>query len=154
MVLEKNRSCEDHLFSLNIVLYAIRSITQKTVYAAFIDLEKAFDWVDRNLLLYRLLQYNIDGKMYNAVKSLYSRTESCVKINNFITEWFIINNGVRQGDSLSPTLFSLNIIIIMIIIMYIFKVPEPGTLRRCTIKRVIEEGVDMKNTLTGNNLLK
>ena len=32
-----------------------------------------------------------------------------MKINNFITEWFIINNGVRQGDSLSPTLFSLYI---------------------------------------------
>lgn len=104
----RNRSCEDHLFSLtSIIQNQIKN--RKPVYAAFIDLEKAFDWVDRNLLLYRLLQYNIDGKMYNAVKSLYSQTESCVKINNFITEWFIIKNGVRQGDSLSPTLFSLYI---------------------------------------------
>ena len=69
----KNRSCEDHLFSLtSIIRNQINN--RKPVYAAFIDLEKAFDWVDRNLLLYRLLQYNIDGKMYNAVKSLYSRT--------------------------------------------------------------------------------
>ena len=104
----KNRSCEDHLFSLtSIICNQINN--RKPAYAAFIALEKAFDWVDRNLLLYTLLQYNIDGKMYNAVKNLYSRTESCVKINNFITEWFIINNGVRQGDSLSPTLFSLYI---------------------------------------------
>ncbi len=32
---------------------------------------------------------------------------ACVKVNDNITQWFDISSGVRQGDSLSPTLFGL-----------------------------------------------
>ena len=52
----------------------------KPVFCAFVNLEKAVDRVDRELLMYRLWQYNIDGKMYRAVKSRYSETECCVQI--------------------------------------------------------------------------
>ena len=74
------------------------------------DLEKAFDWVNRDLLLYRLLQNNITGKMYFAVKSMLCNTESCIQLDKFTkTDWFNNTYGVRQGDTLSPTLFSLYI---------------------------------------------
>jgi hypothetical protein len=73
-------------------------------------MEKAFDWTNRNLLFYRLLELNIDGKMFNAIKSLYSETTSKVRINLFTeTDWFNVPCGVRQGDPLSPTLFSIYI---------------------------------------------
>ena len=58
-----DRSCQDHVFTLNSV---IRNNT--TVFAAFIDLQKAFDFVDRNMLLYKLLLSNINGKMYDSIK--------------------------------------------------------------------------------------
>ncbi len=29
----------------------------------------------------------------------------CVEVNNYVTDWINISSGVRQGDSLSPTLF-------------------------------------------------
>ena len=45
--------------------------------------------------------------MYKSIQNLYLNTEACVKINNILTEWFLVNCGVRQGDNLSPTLFSL-----------------------------------------------
>lgn len=32
---------------------------------------------------------------------------ACVKINEYYTEWFPTPLGVKQGDSLSPTLFSI-----------------------------------------------
>ena len=40
---------------------------------------------------------------------MYTKTMSCIKINNFLTKWFEVNNGVRQGDTLSPTLFAIYI---------------------------------------------
>ena len=40
-----------------------------SVFTAFIDLKKAFDFVDRNMLLYKLLQSNINGKMYDSIKT-------------------------------------------------------------------------------------
>ena len=103
------RSCEDHIFSLSTIIKN-RMNDKKDTFCAFVDLEKAFDWVNRNLLLYRLLSHNIQGKMYNAVRSILSDTKSCVQLdNNCNTNWFDNICGVRQGDSLSPTLFSLYI---------------------------------------------
>ena len=59
-------------------------------------------------LFYKVLETGIDGKMYWAIKSLYLNNKVCVKINNNnFTEWFDSSNGVRQGDSISPTLFSV-----------------------------------------------
>ena len=73
-------------------------------------MEKAFDFFDCDLLLYRLLLYNVDGKFYTSIKALLQHTRvSCVKVNQCYTNWFMINSGVRQGDSLSPILFALYI---------------------------------------------
>ncbi len=38
---------------------------------------------------------------------MYSHPIACVKVNDNITQWFDISSGVRQGDSLSTTLFGL-----------------------------------------------
>ena len=66
------------------------------MFASFIDLKKAlkFDFVDRDMLLYKLLLNNIDGKLYNSIKSIYAETSYC-------------HSGVKQGDNCSPTLFSI-----------------------------------------------
>ena len=76
-------------------------------FTTFIDFKKAFDLIDREALFYKLLQNGTDGKMYWSVKSMYSGTISNVKVSKLHTDWFSINSGVRQGDTLSPTLFSL-----------------------------------------------
>lgn len=102
----EGRSCQDHIFSLTSIIRN-RMNNNMDTYAAFIDLRKAFDFVNRDLLLYKLLKYNIDGNMYFAIKQLYSNTKSCVQLNQFRTEWFETTSGVRQGDTLSPTLFTL-----------------------------------------------
>ena len=57
----KNRSSQDHIYSLTPIIRN-RLTEKKGTYCAFIDMEKAFDWVNRKLLLYKLLNYNIDGK--------------------------------------------------------------------------------------------
>lgn len=61
-------------------------------------------------MLFKLQQHNIDGKMYFAVKSLFSNTMASIQLTNTLqTEWFSNDSGVRQGDCISPTMFSLYI---------------------------------------------
>ena len=96
------RSCEDHVFTLNSIIR-----NNPSVLATFIDLKKAFDFVDRDMLLYKLLLYKLDGKMYETIKSIYANTSACVRLNNKTTSWFNCNSGVKQGDNCSPTLFSI-----------------------------------------------
>ena len=43
----------------------------------------------------------------NVIYNLYQNTKACVKLNNSISPTFSCNIGVRQGDNLSPLLFSL-----------------------------------------------
>ena len=78
----------------------------KHVFCAFIDFKKVFDSINRNILFYRLLSYNIDGKIFKAIKSLYKYTVSTVKIHYYITEYCDVLYGVKQGDNLSLTLFN------------------------------------------------
>lgn len=102
----KNRSCADHIFSLNTIIRN-RINNKESTFCAFVDFEKAFDWVNRDLLLYRLQQYNVNGKVYKAIRKLYSNTWSCIRLNSSYTEFFNTKSGVRQGDNLSPTLFNI-----------------------------------------------
>jgi hypothetical protein len=102
----KKRSCEDHIFVLTSILRN-RQLQGQSTYCAFIDMQKAFDWVDRNLLYYILLKNGIQGKIFNCIKSFYENYVAYIKINNYYTQPFDIQSGVKQGDPLSPTLFCI-----------------------------------------------
>ena len=57
--------------------------------------------------MYKLLLNVVDGKMYDAIGALYAHTSASIRVNDHLTDWFSVDMGVRQGDSLSTTLFSL-----------------------------------------------
>ena len=86
----KGRSCADHLFTLTSVIRN-RLSEKKSTFCAFIDMEKAFDFLDRNLLLCRLLLYKIDGKLFKSIRALYGHTSACVKLNANFSSWFMSN---------------------------------------------------------------
>ena len=44
----------------------------------------------------------VGSKFYNVVKSMYSSSEACVKLERGRIDFFKIKLGVKQGDSLSP----------------------------------------------------
>ena len=73
----------------------------------FIDMQKAFDLINRDLLMYKLLLNVVDGQMYDAIGAMYANTSASIRVNDYLTDWFSVYMGVRQGDSLSTTLFSL-----------------------------------------------
>ena len=45
-----------------------KTVLDRTCICDFIDFKKAFDIININLLFYRLLSYNIDGKIFYAIK--------------------------------------------------------------------------------------
>ena len=69
-----------------------------STYAAFIDLKKAYDWVNRNILFSKPKSIGISSKMSNALYSIY---------NNVQTEWFEVTSGLKQGCILPPLLFNI-----------------------------------------------
>ena len=77
------------------------------LFAVFIDFEKAFDKVWRDGLWYKLLLNHIDGKMYNIIYQMYQGIKSRIVLNGNKSEYFLCQNGLRQGENLSPFLFSL-----------------------------------------------
>ena len=81
----------------------------KKLYCAFVDFTKAFDYVNRNILWYKLIRFGVRGKMLTIVQSIYAKVKSRVKYNNELSNDFDCYLGVRQGESLSPFLFSMYI---------------------------------------------
>lgn len=102
----KGFSATDNLFILY-TLVNILSKNKKKLFSAFIDFKSAFDTVWRVGLWKKLLRYNINGKVFNVIKNMYSNVKSCVRLNTDHSNFFSCNLGVRQGENLSPFLFSI-----------------------------------------------
>ena len=77
------------------------------LYCAFIDFTKAFDYVVRDNLWYKLVSLGLRGNILNIIKSMYTSVKSRVKFANKLGNEFECSLGVRQGECLSPLLFSL-----------------------------------------------
>ena len=102
----KGRSCQEHLFTLCNVITAKLQENEST-YVAFVDMQKAFDWINRDLHYYKLQEYCISGRIFNAIKSLYKNSSTLVKIWVLCSNEFQVTMGVRQGD-LESEIKSLN----------------------------------------------
>ncbi len=101
----QSRPCSEHLFVLTTIIRN-RKLQGKSTFTAFIDAEKAFDRVDRELLLFKLLNVGIKGHIYENIKAIYKEAICSINVNKMLTDWFQTYSGVVQGDTLSPTLFN------------------------------------------------
>ena len=102
----KGMGTTDNIFILNSLI--THSINQnERLYCAFVDFTKAFDFVVRDILWFKLIRLGVRGKMLNIIKSIYSSVKSRVKHDNTLSEPFTCNIGVRQGECLSPFLFAM-----------------------------------------------
>ena len=79
----------------------------KKLFCCFVDYTKAFDSIWREALWHKLISNGIQGKILNVIKNLYAQIKSCVFLNGEKSEFFVSTRGVRQGENLSPLLFSL-----------------------------------------------
>jgi hypothetical protein len=102
----KDRNCLEHMYSLYNITNN-RRLKKESTYACFIDMKKAFDSVNRDCLWFKLRACGIGGKMFDAVKSLYTDVRCAVRVNGMLTSLFPVSSGVKQGCLLSPTLFGI-----------------------------------------------
>ena len=80
------------------------------VYALLLDATKAFDRVKYSKLFEVLLEKKICPLIVRLLMGMYLLNSAKVKWNNALSYEFPLNNGVKQGGELSPTLFSLYLI--------------------------------------------
>ena len=96
----------DSMFVLdNVINWFISN--KKKLCCAFLDYSKAFDFVVRDNLWYKILKLGVRGKMLNIIQSIYSTVKSKVRGPKSNTDSFECTLGVRKGGSLSPFLFSM-----------------------------------------------
>ena len=71
----------------------------------FVDLSKAFDTVDQDILITKLENYGVNGNNLRWFQSYLKNRKQYLNFNNKITNSSLITCGVPQGSILGPLLF-------------------------------------------------
>jgi hypothetical protein len=77
-----------------------------TVHQLFIYFKKAYDSVGREELYNILIEFGKPRKLVGLIKLCLNETYSRVRIGTNLSDKFSIENGLKQGDALSPLLFN------------------------------------------------
>lgn len=133
----KNKSTKDALFHITNLIYNELD-NSNPIAITFLDLAKAFDTVDHNILLDKLYNYGVRGNAHKLIKSYLSNRKQRVKVNNQFSDYETIEMGVPQGTILGPLLF------IIYINDMLNEMPENSILSYADDTAIITTGKDWK----------
>jgi hypothetical protein len=107
MGFRKGRRMVDNIFILRTIIGKYLSGKRGKVYWIFVDLQKAFDTVVREALWWKLGRKGLSTEFIAGVKGICRYVKITVKFEgNRVLEEYDSNTGLRQGCSVSPTLFN------------------------------------------------
>jgi hypothetical protein len=72
-------------------------------------LKKVYDSVGREVLYSVLIQFGVLMKIGRLIKMFLSKTYNKVLTGKHLSDSFPIQNGLKQGDTLSPLLFNFSL---------------------------------------------
>ena len=81
----------------------------KTPVAVFLDISKAFDTLDFDILLYKLNYYGIRGTSLTLIQNYLSNREQYTHYENKDSDLLDIKIGIPQGSILGPLFLSIYI---------------------------------------------
>ena len=95
------------------MIFSLRQLQEKCreqgkpLYVAFIDLTKAFDFVNRAGLFRIMPKIGCPPNLLNIMKSFHDNIKGTVLYDGATSDPFNIPSGVKQGCVLAPTLFGI-----------------------------------------------
>ena len=78
----------------------------KITCSIFLDLRKAFDSVNDEILLQTLYHYEFRGKMFKLLTSYFNEEHICVKMDGKVSSSPLLNHRVTQSTILGPSFFT------------------------------------------------
>ena len=104
---EPNKGTIDQVSGLNEAMRIRRNKRGKPPGVCFLDIAKAYDSVDPNILWNRLMERKCHPKLARLVMEMFEHNRSRVVVNGRETRELIHRAGLLQGSVLSPTLYNL-----------------------------------------------
>ena len=101
-----NRSTVDMIFAARQLMEKCRE-QHRDLYIAFVDLSKAFDSVDRELLWALLQRSGCPPRFTQVIRELHDGMTVRVRSGGELSEPFEVSRGVKQGCVLAPVLFNI-----------------------------------------------
>ena len=90
-----------------LILHETIANNNGATYGALLDVQKAFDSVWINGMLYKLLQLGMDRRLWAIIFDSYTDFRCAVNIDGVLSEWFSPSQGVHQGDVMSMYLYCI-----------------------------------------------
>ena len=91
------------------------------LYMCVVDLQKAYDSVDRELLWRVLARAGVPSVMIDVIRQFHDGMRARVHMNDGeLSEWFEVTQGLRQGCVLSQLLFNIFFAAVMEVVLQRF----------------------------------
>ena len=96
----------DNVFIIDSMISYQKSI-RKNLFITFIDFSKAFDFVNRSFLYYKMIKKGYGGRLVKTIQSMFSKSQAKVRWQGELGSSINSTHGVLQGGIVSPKLFNL-----------------------------------------------
>jgi hypothetical protein len=97
----------DDAIIMSRVLASLALSKGQNLYTCFVDLQKAYDLVDRGVLWDLLRRRGVPDKMLKAIINFHEGARAQVKVDGIPSDRFDLERGLKQGSAIAALLFNI-----------------------------------------------